>query len=63
MIDWMIQLPEALEQVLWAQVQEIEEAKKMPYVTSVERIGIEKGLKQGIEKGIEKGIERGVVVK
>lgn len=58
-IDWMIQLPEALEQLLWDQVQKIEEAKKMPYVTSVERIGIAKGVEQGIEKGIEKGLEQG----
>ncbi len=31
----------------------------MPYVTSWERIGIEKGLEQGLEKGLEQGLEQG----
>jgi len=29
----------------------------MPYVTSVERIGIKKGFRQGIKQGIEFGLE------
>jgi flagellar biosynthesis/type III secretory pathway protein FliH len=32
-----------------------EEDMKMPYVTSIERMGIIKGRKEGIEEGIEKG--------
>ncbi len=32
----------------------------MPYITSVERIGREKGIEQGIEMGIEQGIEQGI---
>ena len=35
----------------------------MPYVTSGERIGIEKGVKQGIREGILKGIEALLEVK
>lgn len=31
----------------------------MPYVCSVERIGIEKGLAKGLEQGLEQGIEQG----
>ncbi len=31
----------------------------MPYVTSAERFGIEKGLRQGIEQGLQQGIEKG----
>lgn len=54
-IDWMIQLPAALEQLFWDQVKDIEEAKKMPYVTTGERIGIEKGLKQGRMEGRVEG--------
>ncbi len=42
-IDWMIRLPDALEREFLAAVYEIEEAKKMPYVTSAERFGVEKG--------------------
>ena len=32
----------------------------MPYITSVERIGIEKGIQQGIQQGVELGIQQGV---
>lgn len=32
----------------------------MPYVCSVERIGIEKGLVQGLEQGLEQGREQGI---
>ena len=41
-IDWIMRLPKELEKSLWQEVQKIEEVKKMAYVTSVERIGIEK---------------------
>ena len=56
-IDWLLQLPAALENQLWAEVQDHEEATQMRYVTSVERIGIQKGIQQGMEKGVEKGME------
>ena len=48
-------------------VKYVEEVRKLEkevqavenYVTSVERIGIEKGLQQGILQGIQQGVERG----
>ena len=36
-------LPPELEKQLWTSISELERNMKMPYVTSVERIGIEKG--------------------
>ena len=36
-------LPPKLEKQLWTSISELERKMKMPYVTSVERIGIEKG--------------------
>ena len=46
-IDWlMILLPE-LEAQLDAQIAQYEEQQKMPYITSMERRGIEKGIEQG----------------
>lgn len=42
-IDWLMDLPEAHEQLFWQELSEYEEGKKMPYVTSVERIGMKKG--------------------
>ena len=49
----MLKLPEDLEISFWDEVTEYEENKKMPYVTSVERRGIQKGIQEGILKGIE----------
>ena len=42
-IDWMLELPKELEREFWSDVAKFEEEKKMPYVSTPERIGIEKG--------------------
>ena len=54
-IDWLMTLPPELEKQLWTSISELERNMKMPYVTSVERIGIERGIEQGIEQGIGRG--------
>ena len=54
-LDWMMRLPKVLEQKLWQDIDQIEGETKMRYVTSIERLAIERGVQQGIEKGIEKG--------
>jgi hypothetical protein len=59
-IDWMMKLPEALQHQLWQDIEKFERNCSMPYITSVERIGIEKGIQQGIQQGIEQGIEQGM---
>ena len=59
-IDWVMRLPQNLETSFLAEIDEYEEDKKMPYVTSVERIGIEKGIQQGIQEGIQQGIQQGI---
>jgi hypothetical protein len=46
-IDWLMTLPPELEKQLWTSISELERNIKMPYVTSVERIGIEQGIEQG----------------
>jgi hypothetical protein len=46
-IDWMIRLPRTLENCLLQELYTYEETKQMPYVTSAERFGIEKGYRQG----------------
>jgi hypothetical protein len=50
-IDWMMRLPDALEQALWNEIQTIEGERKMAYVTSVERLAIQRGLQEGEAKG------------
>ena len=50
-IDWMMRLPEELDQQLWQEIEILEENEKMQYVTSVERIGIAKGRQKGLLEG------------
>ncbi len=47
-IDWLMRLPEKMEESFWAEMHRYEEGKKIEYVTSVERIGIKKGMQQGM---------------
>ncbi len=54
-LDWMMRLPDALEQRLWQDIEAIEGGTDMPYVTSVERLAIRRGMQQGLEQGLEQG--------
>jgi Domain of unknown function (DUF4351) len=45
-IDWVMILPESLDQEFWSDLQNYEEERRMPYITSVERIGYERGRKE-----------------
>jgi hypothetical protein len=51
LIDWMIRLPKALEADFRQTLYAYEEQLRMPYVTTVEQAGIEKGA-AGIAAGI-----------
>ncbi|MGH9845553.1 MAG: DUF4351 domain-containing protein [Blastocatellia bacterium] len=50
-VDWVLTLPAELDEEYERKLSEYEEEKKMQYVTSIERIGIEKGIEKGILKG------------
>jgi hypothetical protein len=52
-IDWMMDLPPALQQSFTREVFQYEEVKGMPFITSVERDGIRAGLLQGIEVSLD----------
>jgi hypothetical protein len=56
-VDWLMKLPPGLEDRFWRELREYEEQKRMPYVTSVERIGYERGVRQGLLAGLELGLE------
>jgi hypothetical protein len=47
--DWLMRLPEELEQQLWRALQAEEETRKMRYVSSVQRIGRQEGLREGLD--------------
>jgi Domain of unknown function (DUF4351) len=42
-LDWILELPEGLKQGFRDDLKRYEEEKQMPYVTSIERMGIEQG--------------------
>ena len=67
LIDWMMTLPEELQQEFQQQVSQYEEEKRMPYVTSIERNAIERGRLEGrLEaqvEGLLKAIELGLELK
>jgi len=44
-------LPKNLEQEFWREIRQLEEETRMPYITSVERLGIEQGIEQGMQRG------------
>jgi hypothetical protein len=50
-IDWMLALPKPQEQQVWQDIEEIERKAGMKYVTSVERLAIERGHKTGRLEG------------
>lgn len=51
-IDWLMALPPELKRQFERTITEYEEAQKMTFITSIEEIGIEKGIQQGREQGI-----------
>ncbi|MBF0101919.1 MAG: cytosolic protein [Desulfobacterales bacterium] len=59
-IDWIMRLPQDLEKNFWTEISQIEEEKHMPYITSVERMGIQKGIEQGILQGMQQGMQKGI---
>jgi hypothetical protein len=58
-IDWLIRLPEDLEQALRQELIAYEEETHMPYVMSWERFAEERGEKRGFELGEQRGEKRG----
>ena len=54
-IDWIMGLRDDLEIAYHRELTKYEEEIKMPYVTTAERIGMEKGMEKGREKGREEG--------
>lgn len=58
-IDWLIILPDYLEQQLELDLEELEKEDLMPFISRIERCWLEKGLAQGIEQGRQEGHQEG----
>ena len=54
-IDWIMLLPKECDESYHSEITKYKEERKMPYITTAERIGIRKGKIEGITKGITKG--------
>jgi hypothetical protein len=50
-IDWMLALPKPMEQQVWQDIEDIERKSQMKYVTSVERLAVERGHMTGRLEG------------
>ena len=53
-------MPEGVSKKFHEEIIKYEEEKKMPYITTAEKIGIEKGIQQGIRQGLLEAIELGI---
>ena len=56
-IDWVITLPKWLEQIFWEEVKEFEKELTVQYVTTGERIGIEKGALNNAREAVIEALE------
>lgn len=59
LIDWMLQLPDDLAIIFEADLESLEAEYAMPYITSIERRALKKGLEQGQAQGFERGQTHG----
>jgi hypothetical protein len=48
-IDWLIELPPPVEDLFWDDMDNIQQEKQMPFITTPERVGNRRGLRRGIE--------------
>jgi hypothetical protein len=48
-IDWLMELPEPFPDLFWHDIQKIQEEKRMPFISTPERVGERRGLRTGIE--------------
>jgi hypothetical protein len=60
--DWMLTLPEDLEEGFLEELYRFEEERRMPYITSVERLAMKKGRQEGIQEGLREGLMEGIAV-
>ena len=50
-IDWVLMLPDKMNEQIWQDFTQLEEVKRMPYISSFERYLLEKGFQEGKREG------------
>jgi len=63
LIDWMMDLPRALEDLFWEEADNIAKEKHMPFIDIAERKNREKGQREGLREGLLKAILLGFKLK
>ncbi|MFO5492304.1 MAG: DUF4351 domain-containing protein, partial [Cuspidothrix sp.] len=53
-IDKMMSLPKELQQGLVAKIKQLEEERKMPFISPTEELAMERGELKGIQQGIQR---------
>jgi hypothetical protein len=48
-IDWLMELPPLRDEAFWEDVEKIQEERRMPFISTPERVGYVRGLRKGIE--------------
>ena len=61
LVDWMIALPRKDAPQFWEEIIRYEEEKKMPFISTGERIGLKKGRREGLERGAQQGVQDSVL--
>ena len=56
-VDWIMILPEAAKVEFWQELKIYEEERKMPYITSVEQIGYDRGVEAEAQRSREQLVE------
>jgi predicted transposase YdaD len=59
LLDWILDLPDELQEQFREDVHHYEQEKSMPYLSSLERMALEEGRKKGREEGREEGLKAG----
>jgi predicted transposase YdaD len=57
----MMDLPQVETQQFWQELEQYEKEKQMPYITSVERLGMERGKREGLLEGKREGKREGLL--
>lgn len=52
-IDWLMHLPAPLVDLYLEEVDNIQKERKMPFVSTPERVGLREGMKEGIEPALK----------
>ncbi|WP_346341668.1 transposase [[Phormidium] sp. ETS-05] len=61
LLDWMMTLPESLQQSFDTKLQTYQESRKMPILSNIERRAMEAGRQTGLQEGRQEGMQEGML--